>query len=67
VDFSVDDDHLAIAAAVDRVCADFDDSYWAEDRLTETFLLRAAVGELHIAFGSPSPTPAPTRRASAPG
>jgi len=129
MDFSVDDDHLAIADAVDRVCADFDDSYWAErdhlhefpwafysamaaggwlgvaipeeyggggrgiaecaivlnrvaasgaamngssalhltmfglnpvvkfgnDRLKETFLARAAVGELHIAFGVTEP------------
>ncbi len=31
-----DDDHTAIADAVDRVCADFDDVYWAErDRLHE--------------------------------
>ena len=30
MDFSPDDDHVAIADAVDQVCADFDDSYWAE-------------------------------------
>ena len=30
MDFSLDDDHVAIADAVDRVCANFDDSYWAE-------------------------------------
>jgi len=36
MDFSHDDDHLAIADAVDRVCADFDDTYWAErDQLHE--------------------------------
>jgi acyl-CoA dehydrogenase len=29
VEFSPDADHLAIADAVDRVCADFDDTYWA--------------------------------------
>jgi acyl-CoA dehydrogenase len=129
MDFSLDDDHVAIADAVDRVCADFDDSYWAErdqrhefpwafyaamaeggwlgvaipeeyggggrgitecaivlnrvaasgaamngssalhltmfglnpvvkfgnDRLKETFLPRAAVGDLHIAFGVTEP------------
>jgi acyl-CoA dehydrogenase len=36
MDFSLDDDHLAIAGAVDRVCADFDDTYWSErDQLHE--------------------------------
>jgi len=30
MDFRLDEDHLAIAAAVDQVCADFDDTYWAE-------------------------------------
>jgi len=36
MDFSVDDDHLAIADAVDRACADLDDAYWAErDQLHE--------------------------------
>ncbi len=30
MDFSLDDDHVAIADAVDQVCADFDDAYWAE-------------------------------------
>ena len=29
MDFTPDDDHLAIADAVDRVCAGFDDAYWA--------------------------------------
>jgi acyl-CoA dehydrogenase len=129
MDFSLDDDHVAIADAVDQVCADFDDAYWAErderhefpwafysamaeggwlgvaipeayggggrgiaecaivlnrvaasgaamngssalhltmfglnpvvkfgnDRLKETFLPRAAVGDLHIAFGVTEP------------
>ena len=36
MDFSVGDHHLAIADAVDRVCADFDDTYWTErDQLHE--------------------------------
>jgi len=36
MDFSVDGDHLAIADAVDRACADFDDAYWAgRDQLHE--------------------------------
>jgi len=30
MDFTSDADHLAIAEAVDRVCVDFDDTYWAE-------------------------------------
>jgi acyl-CoA dehydrogenase len=30
VDFSVDPDHESIVEAVDRVCAAFDDPYWAE-------------------------------------
>ncbi len=30
MDFSIDDDHLTIADADDRVCADFDDAYRAE-------------------------------------
>jgi acyl-CoA dehydrogenase len=30
MDFSVDPDHESIVEAVDRVCAAFDDSYWAE-------------------------------------
>jgi acyl-CoA dehydrogenase len=30
MEFSTDADHLAIADAVDRVCANFDDTYWAE-------------------------------------
>jgi acyl-CoA dehydrogenase len=129
MDFSLDDDHVAIADAVDQVCTDFDDAYWAErderhefpwafysamaeggwlgvaipeayggggrgiaecaivlnrvaasgaamngssalhltmfglnpvvkfgnDRLKETFLPRAAVGDLHIAFGVTEP------------
>ena len=29
MEFSADDDHLAIIEAVDRVCADFDDHYWS--------------------------------------
>ena len=29
MDFTPDDDHVAIADAVDRVCADYDDTYWA--------------------------------------
>ncbi len=29
MDFTPDPDHLAIAEAVDRVCAGFDDAYWA--------------------------------------
>jgi len=27
MDFSLDDDHLVIADAVDRVCVEFDDTY----------------------------------------
>jgi len=30
MDLRLDDEHVAIAETVDRVCADFDDAYWAE-------------------------------------
>ena len=29
MDFTPDDDHLAIIEAVDRVCGQFDDQYWS--------------------------------------
>ena len=29
MDFSPNEDHLAIIEGVDRVCADFDDHYWS--------------------------------------
>ena len=129
MDFTPDPDHVAIADAIDRVCSDFDDAYWAgcdrahefpwefyrtmaeggwlgvaiperyggggrgitecaivldrvaasgaamngssalhltmfglnpvvrfgNDRLKETFLPRAAAGDLHVAFGVTEP------------
>ena len=129
MDFTPDEDHAAIASAVERICADFDDAYWSacdqehrfpwdfyaamakggwlgiaipeayggggqgiaeaalvlnrvaasgaamngssalhltmfglnpvvkfgNDRLKETFLPRAAAGDLHVAFGVTEP------------
>jgi len=40
---------------------------FGNDRLKDTFLPRAAAGDLPIAFGVTEPDPAPTRRASAVG
>ena len=37
---------------------------FGNDRLKETFLPRAAAGDLHVRSASPSPTPAPTPAAS---
>ena len=34
------------------------------ERMKEAYLPRVASGELHVSFGSPSPTPARTRRTS---
>lgn len=48
MDFEIDDDHVAIAAGVDRVCAGFDDAYWAacdaEHRFPWDFYEAMAVG-----------------------
>jgi acyl-CoA dehydrogenase len=55
MDFTPNPDHLAIAEAVDRICAQFDDNYWMErDRLHEFpwdfYQAMAAGGWLGIAI-----------------
>ena len=55
MDFTPDPDHAAIADAVDRVCADFDDTYWARcdeghDFPWEFYAAMAAGGWLGVAI-----------------
>ena len=57
MDFAPDDDHVAIADAVDAACADFDDEYWTrcdtEHRFpTEFYDRMAAGGWVGISMGS---------------
>ena len=75
MNFSTQDDHLAIADAVDRVCADFDDAYWSQHDQRHEFpwafySAMAAGGRLGVAIpeeygGGGRPSSYSARRRSA--